>query len=354
MREALIETTAVGERRRFLAAGAGLAAATLLSDGASAQSSKPAATSLSDVVGTEHWAIKRVGGESVRLFLLRKKLRDPAAGGPRRGTILFVHGSSMAGTPVFDLQVPGKPEYSVMNWFARLGYDTWCIDCEGYGRSDKSRPVNADVSTGADDVAAATEYMARVADDPRPMLYGASSGSLRIALFAQRHPGRAKRLALDAFVWTGEGSPTLAERKKRLEQYRASNRRPIDRKFVHSIFTRDHPGTSDLTVVDAFADQVLALDSSVPTGTYVDMSANLPLVDPERIDAPTMIMRGQYDGIASVQDLVNFFVKLPNPDKQFAVMPGIAHSSFRAKNWSVAYHLVDSFFGQPAPEYTGA
>ena len=259
----------------------------------------------------------------------------------------------MAGTPVFDLHVPGKPEYSVMNWFARLGYDTWSIDCEGYGRSDKSRPVNADVSTGADDVAAATEYMSRVADDPRPLLYGASSGSLRIALFAQRYPGRAKRLALDAFVWTGEGSPTLADRKKRLPEYRAVNRRPIDRKFVQSIFTRDHPGTSDLTVVDAFADAVLALDTSVPTGTYVDMSANLPLVDPAKIDVPTMIMRGQYDGIASFQDLANFFARLPNPDKQFAVMPGIAHSSMRAKNWAVAYHLVDSFFSQPAPAYTG-
>jgi pimeloyl-ACP methyl ester carboxylesterase len=341
-------------RRRFFVAGAAGLAGTALLGQARAQGAQPAAGKPPEVVGTEHWAIKRVGGDSVRLFLLRKKLRDPAAGGPRRGTILFVHGSSMAGTPVFDLQVPGKPEYSVMNWFARLGYDTWCIDCEGYGRSDKSRPVNADVSTGAEDIAAATEYMARVADDPHPMLYGASSGSLRVALFAQRYPGRAKRLALDAFVWTGEGSPTLAERKKRLEQYRASNRRPIDRKFVHSIFTRDHPGTSDLTVVDAFADQVLALDTSVPTGTYVDMSANLPLVEPEKINVPTMIMRGQYDGIASVQDLLNFFAKLPNPDKQFAVMPGIAHSSFRAKNWAVAYHLVDAFFGQPAPEYTGA
>jgi pimeloyl-ACP methyl ester carboxylesterase len=311
-------------------------------------------SSLPEVVGAEHWATKRAGAGQVRIFLWRKKLRDPAAAGPRRGTILFVHGSSMAGTPVFDLQVPGRPESSVMDWFARLGYDTWCLDCEGYGRSDKHRPVNCDVSNGADDIAAATGYMAGVADEPRAALYGSSSGALRAALFAQRHPERVKRLALDAFVWTGQGSPTLAERKKRVAEYRAANRRPIDRKFVHSIFTRDHPGTSDLTVVDAFADAVLALDDSVPTGTYIDMSANLPLVDPARIAVPTLIMRGEYDGIASLQDLVDFFVKLPNPDKHFAVMPGIAHSSLRSKNWSVSYHLLDSFFGQPAPVYTGS
>jgi pimeloyl-ACP methyl ester carboxylesterase len=306
-----------------------------------------------EVVGTEHRAVKRVDGADVRIFLWRKQLRDPSAAGARRGTILFVHGSSMAGTPVFDLQVPGRLESSVMNWFARLGYDTWCLDCEGYGRSDKHRPVNCDVSNGADDVAAATAYMAGVADEPRVHVYGSSSGALRAALFAQRHPERVQRLALDAFVWTGQGSPTLAERKKRLAEFRAANRRPIDRKFVHSIFTRDHPGTSDLTVVDAFADAVLALDDSVPTGTYIDMSANLPLVDPARIAVPTMIMRGEYDGIASLQDLVDFFVRLPNPDKHFAVMPGIAHSSLRSKNWAVSYHLLDSFFSQPAPVYTG-
>jgi alpha-beta hydrolase superfamily lysophospholipase len=162
-----------------------------------------------------------------------------------------------------------------------------------------------------------------------------------------------QRLALDALVWTGEGSPTLAERKKRLAEYRASNRRPIDRAFVRSIFTRDHPGTSDLTVVEAFADAVLALDTSVPTGTYVDMSANLPVVDPEKVSVPTLIMRGQWDGIASFQDLANFFAKLPNPDKQFIVMPGIAHTSTRSKNFALVYHLLDAYFSQPAPVYVG-
>ena len=308
---------------------------------------------LPEVVGTEHWITKRAGAASVRLFLWRKRLRDPGSGGARRGTILFVHGSSMASQPVFDLQLPGRPQSSVMDWFSRLGYDTWCVDCEGYGRSDKSRPVNADISCGADDLEAASEYVMKHNGGDKLLLYGASSGALRAGLFAQRHPERARRLALDAVVWTGEGSPTLAERKKRLAQFRASHRRPIDRAFIHSIFTRDHPGTSDLTVVDAFADAVLALDDSVPTGTYIDMSANLPVVDPVKITVPTLVMRGQWDGIASFEDLAAFFAKLPNPDKRFAVMPGIAHSSTRSKNWALVYHVLDAFFGQPAPVYTG-
>jgi pimeloyl-ACP methyl ester carboxylesterase len=339
-------------RRRFVVSGAAGIAATLLAENSLAQApSRPTAGS-AVVVGAEHYAIKRVGAESVRLFLWRKRLRETPAGGDK-GTILFVHGSSVPSTPVFDLQLPGRPDASTMDTFARYGYDTWCLDCEGYGRSDKSRPVNADISCGADDVAAASEYIMKQTGGQKLLLYGSSSGALRAGLFAQRHPERVQRLALDALVWTGEGSPTLASRKKRVAEYRASNRRPINREMIRSIFTRDHPETSDQTIVEAFADAVLAIQTEVPTGTYLDMSANLPVLDPLKITVPTLIMRGQYDGIAAFQDLANFFAKLPNPDKQFIVMPGIAHTSTRSKNFALVYHLLDAYFSQPAPVYVG-
>jgi pimeloyl-ACP methyl ester carboxylesterase len=327
------------KRRTLLAAGA--AAGTLVfSPQAPAQAIK--------VRASEHWTNKPVEGGQVRLFMLRKRSLTAT-----KGVILFVHGSSVSSTPVFDLQIPGRPEASTMDWFARLGYDTWCFDCEGYGRSDKSRDINADISCGADDIAAVSRYVMRVTGGQKLLLYGSSSGGLRAGLFAQRNPERVRRLALDAFVWTGEGSPTLTERKKRLPQYLASNRRPIDRAMIESIFTRDHPGTSDQTIVGAFADAVLKLDDSVPTGTYIDMSKNLPVVDPEKLVVPTLIMRGQWDGIASFEDLAKFFEKLPNPDKQFIVMPGIAHTSTRSKNWRMVYHLLDGYFSQPVPAYTG-
>jgi pimeloyl-ACP methyl ester carboxylesterase len=184
-------------------------------------------------------------------------------------------------------------------------------------------------------------------------MYGISSGALKAALFAQRHAGRVERLALDAFVWTGEGSPTLAERRKKLPEFQARNRRPIDRAFVHSIFSRDHPGTADQATIEAFADAILELDDSVPTGTYVDMCSRLPLVDPAKIDVPTLIMRGEYDGIASLEDLLQFFQRLPHPDKQFTVMAGISHASFQQKNYLTCYHILHSFFSQPRPVYRG-
>jgi pimeloyl-ACP methyl ester carboxylesterase len=304
-------------------------------------------TATSGTRGEEHWTNK---GDDVRLFLWEKYAGDPS--GPA-GTILFVHGSSMASQPTFDLQVPGRPDSSAMDYFARRGFDTWCVDMEGYGRSTKTRDNNASISQGADDCFAAATYIQKLRGKKPFMVYGISSGALRAALFAERHPALVGRLALDAMVWTGEGSPTLADRRKRLPEYQSKNRRPIDRAFVHSIFTRDHPGTADDDVVEAFADAILKLDDSVPTGTYVDMCARLPVVDPEKIKAATIIMRGQWDGIAGFEDLTKFFEKLPNPDKQFAVMPGIAHASLQQKNYAIVYHILLSFFTQPEPVYRG-
>jgi pimeloyl-ACP methyl ester carboxylesterase len=292
------------------------------------------------IQGEEHWT----SNGDAKLFLWRKRDRAEKR---TRGTILFVHGSSMASTPTFDLTVPGRPHSSVMEWFAHQGFDTWCVDMQGYGRSTKDRSHNSDIATGASDCAAAAAYIASVSEDPRLLVYGISSGALRAALFAQTHPDRVKRLALDAFVYTGRGSPTLKERAKKLPQFLSSPTRPIDRAFVHSIFERDHPGTADPKVVDCFADAILALDSEMPTGTYIDMCSKLPVVDPQRISAPTLVMRGQYDGIASMEDLLEFFAKLPNPNKAFVVMPGIAHASFQQKNYMFVYHALLSFFDQP-------
>ncbi len=296
--------------------------------------------------GQEHWTRKG----DVKLFLWEKPARLAQG---KRGAVLFVHGSSMGSQPTFDLQVPGRPYSSAMDYFAEHGFDTWCVDLEGYGRSDKHRDINCDIANGVDDLAAATDYITKTSGVKQFLVYGISSGALRAALFAQRHPGRVKRLALDAFVWTGAGSPTLEERRRKLPEFRSKNRRPIDRAFVRSIFNRDHPGCADEKTINAFADAILALDDSVPTGTYVDMCSKLPVVDPGKITAPTLIMRGQFDGIAGFDDLLEFFKRLPNPDKQFAVMAGISHASFQQINYLMVYHILHAFFTQPEPIHRG-
>ena len=305
---------------------------------------------ISNVSGQEHWTSKTTRDGEVRLFLWEKCVGSPQG----KRAVLFVHGSSMASQPTFDLSVGGRPDSSVMDWFAQQGFVCWCVDMEGYGRSSKHRNITCDIANGADDLAAATDYIRATRGIESFLTYGISSGALRAALFAQRHPARVSRLALDAFVWTGAGSPTLAQRKLKLPQFLAANRRPIDRAFVYSIFERDHPDCADKATIEAFADAILALDDSMPTGTYIDMCSKLPVVDPLQIKVPTLIMRGQFDGIASLDDLIDFFKLLPHADKQFSVMNGISHASFQQKNYKMAYQILHAYFTQPVPAYTDA
>jgi len=298
-----------------------------------------------EVTGEEHWTTKG----DVNLFLWEKYAGSPANNS--NGTILFVHGSSMASQPTFDLKVPGRPYSSVMDWFAVQGFDTWCVDMEGYGRSTKDRDIYCDIANGADDLAAASAYIMDKRNSGPLLVYGISSGALRAAKFAENHPERVARLALDAFVWTGEGAPTLVERRKKLPQFIEHKRRPIDLDFVYSIFNRDHPDTADKATIEAFAAAITALDDSMPNGTYIDMCSKLPIVDPKKITAPTIVMRGEFDGIASLEDLIKFYEALPNMDKQFAIMPGISHASFQQKNYMIAYHVLHAFFTLPKPVY---
>jgi hypothetical protein len=295
--------------------------------------------------GENHWVKKN----ELNLFLWKKKAITKEC----RGVVLFIHGSSMACQPTFDLDVKGRPFSSAMDWFAANGFETWALDNEGYGRSDKSRKINFDIQNGAEDIACAAKYILSKSDVKKLNLYGISSGALKAALFAQHHPELVNKLVLDAFVWTGKDSPTLANRKTKLKEYESNFRRPIDDKFVKSIFERDHPETADEQTVTAFANAILTLDDSVPTGTYVDMCSKLPLVDPCEIKSSVLILRGEYDGIACMSDLMEFFEKLPNMNKQFSVMRGISHASFQQKNYLMVYEIIHSFFVLTDPIYLG-
>jgi pimeloyl-ACP methyl ester carboxylesterase len=300
----------------------------------------------SDVIGVEHWAHKG----DIKIFLWEKFISNSENEKP---VIVFVHGSSMASQPTFDLQVKDRPYSSAMNYFALLGFDTWCVDMEGYGRSDKGRDNHFNISNGADDLKAAINYIKEIKGISKVDMYGISSGALRAGLYAERNPDDIEHLVLDAMVWTGEGSPTLENRRKKLPEFKASRRRPIDLDFVRSIFSRDHPGCAEDKVVEAFAEAICALDNSMPNGTYVDMCENLPLVNPEKLTMPTLIMRGQWDGIAGMEDLLKFFNLLPNSNKQFKVMAGISHASFQQINYLMAYQILHSFLVQPKAVYKG-
>jgi pimeloyl-ACP methyl ester carboxylesterase len=294
------------------------------------------------VWSSEYWAKK---GE-VSLYIYRKRMGAPKPGELAKPVLFLAHGSSVSARPSFDLTVPGHDDYSLMDQFAAYGFDIWTVDFEGYGRSSIGSG-NSDIATGAENIKAAAEVILRETGQSRFHLMGESSGALRAGSFAMAHPERVERLVLVSFTYTGEGSPTLSKRSESVEYYRTHNRRPRDREMIRSIFTRDKPGTSDPAVAEAMADAEMKFGDTVPTGSYLDMTTRLPIVDPLKLPVPVLIARGEYDGIATEDDLLSFFRKLPVPDREFAILPGASHSIALGLNRRQFWHVMRSFLEMP-------
>lgn len=289
----------------------------------------------------EYWAKKG----SVSLFMFRKRIGPPGPRSPR--PVLFLaHGSSVSSLPTYDLVVPGKGEYSMMDKFAQYGFDVWTMDFEGYGRSSRTAG-NSDIASGAEDLKAAAEVIRAETGLKQFHLYGESSGALRAGAFAMAHPEYVDRLVFVSLTWTGQGSPTLTKRADLLDFYRTHNTRPRDRDMIMSIFTRDKPGTSDPAVGKAMADAEMKFGDDVPTGSYLDMITKLPLVDPAQLGMPVLIARGEYDGIATEDDILNFFRKLRTSQREIVILPGASHAVALGINRQQLWHAMRSFLDSP-------
>src|SRR5258706_16287987 len=177
--------------RRAVIKGAGLGlVAGGLADALPTQSAVAATAEGDEIWSSEYWARKG----DIPLWMYRKRLGAPKAGEPSRPVLFFVHGSSVS-SRAFDLNVPGHGEYSVMNEFARYGFDCWTMDHENYGKSGRTSG-NSDIASGVEDLKAAVEVFARETGRQKFHFLGQSSGALRAGAYAMVAPERADRLGV--------------------------------------------------------------------------------------------------------------------------------------------------------------
>jgi alpha-beta hydrolase superfamily lysophospholipase len=335
----------VARRTVLMTAGAGIGAS-FVAELAHAQGATQAAAAGADIWSQEYWANK--GG--VKLNLWRKRAGAPKAGEKPLPILFLVHGSSNSTRSSYDLTVPGKGEYSLMNVMAREGYDVWAMDHDGYGYSGSSGN-NSDIASGVEDLKAAMPVIQKETGLTKMHMYGTSSGGIRAAAFAQAKPEHVDRLILSAFTYKGNGAAEIERRRRRIDELRANTRRKRDAAMIRSIFTRDgHPGTTDPAVPEAIIAAEMKFGDMIPTGTYLDMAANLPIVDPKKVLSPVLMLRGIWDGNSTNEDLLDFYTQLPNGDRQFIILPNIAHSPGYSKNRHLLWYAIKNFLAAPTPE----
>ena len=119
--------------------------------------------------------------------------------------------------------------------------------------------------------------------------------------------------------------------------------------MIRSIFTRDGLASAyDPAVAEAIAAEEMKFGDQIPSGTYLDMAVNLPLVDPKKVQCPVLMVRGAHDGNSTNEDLLDFYTQLPNGDRQFVILPHTAHSLGYGNNRHLLWYAVRNFLLAPA------
>ncbi|HYL92022.1 MAG TPA: alpha/beta fold hydrolase [Alphaproteobacteria bacterium] len=295
------------------------------------------------ILGEEHYANR----EGLRIYLWEKHKAGLEGTFAASGKVaLLVHGGTFSGRPDFDLQIR---DYSLMDFLAKNNYDVWAIDIHGYGHSDKTNKDWSGVQSAAADITAAVEYITKLRGVSKVDLLGWSGGTQRAGLFAMQHPDKVARLILYAPHWKGTADYRNGVQKKienggqPLTQYRINTEAAARGDFTAGELAQ-HPQYEE-DVVALYAREALKTDPQSPNA-FVD-NAHLPILDPQQITVPTMIIHGERDYAAKEEDLVPFFSQLKTRDKQYILLPDGGHSLILEKDHRRFQHEVLSFFDRP-------
>jgi pimeloyl-ACP methyl ester carboxylesterase len=280
------------------------------------------ATADEPIVGTEHWvqSVSGADGKPLKLYVWEKRLKaaDPSAFAKSGKVVLLAHGAGTPGRIAFDLQVPEKSAvtYSLMDHLGGQGFDVFAIDYQNYGRSDQ-HPCGLCVTTqvAANDVNAVVDYIRKLRGVDKVHLLGWSWGTNVTGLFTMQHPEKVNRLVLYAPpVWSTprDQAPT--------EEFRTVTPDNSRRLF--------EPPASDAVAVETWVKEVAQWGPKAPNGVILDLNTKMPLTDPTKITAPTMIILGDLDRLTPINqpNLPGFFTSLPNTDKQLIIVPGAGHA----------------------------
>ncbi|HUF21620.1 MAG TPA: alpha/beta fold hydrolase [Burkholderiales bacterium] len=290
-----------------------------------------------EVSGVEH----RVEYAGVTLYVWEKFVGTPTG----KPVVVLAHGSGTAGRESFDLQVPGQPSYSLMDFLAREGFDVFALDVRGFGRS--TRPDgHMTTREASQDLDAVVDYVLALRGRDKVHLLGWSWGTQYCGIFIMAYPGKVDRYV--SYAQMHVDSPDIARRRPRLDDFRKSPYVTIPEAGWKSRFTSMTPATAtDPAVADAFAKAAARAEPKTPTGPQVDMVTLMPMIDPRLMPVPTMMIHGEYDDVADPDGLLPFFRQLPNPYKRYVVVPDAGHMMHLQRGHRLFQHEVASFFKSP-------
>ena len=341
--------------RRPLLAAPALAAAGLLLRPTAAHAQAPLATEEVMVPATQG------GGE----IFLRGKRPEGLAPNPAR-TLLFVHGATYPAHTTFDLPLAGL---SWMDYIAARGFDVWCMDLRGYGRSTRPAAMgqppeaNPPLMRGTEalaDIAAAAAHIRGLRNLPSLVHMAWSWGCSLMARFATENPALVNRLVLHAPQWVREGpSPAGVP----AGAYRTVTQAQARTRWVNGVPEAARAGLIPPGWFEHWAGVTWATDPEglrrnpavlrAPNGVLADSADNWqvgrPWWDPSRITCPTLLVTAEWDRDTPMSMATALFPLLTaSPGKRCVLLGEGTHSMMLERNRGALFQAVQVFLEEAA------
>jgi pimeloyl-ACP methyl ester carboxylesterase len=302
------------------------------------------------------------GDPGIEIFVRNKRPEEMTRFTPAR-TLLFVHGETYPAHTTFDLPLGGL---SWMDYIAGRGFDVWCLDIRGYGRSTRplemSQPPEANApivrgDTALADIAAAAAFIRQHRGVPRLILMGWSWGGTLVARLAADSPATVERLVLFAPLWRGEGALAAAG-AERLGAYRWVTQAEARRRWFAGVpeakrATLLPPGWFEHWAGVTWATDPEGLRRNppvlrVPNGALLDAreqgGAGRPWWDPAKITAPALLVVGEWDQETPPAMAASLFPLLVNsPGKRLVMLGEGTHMMPLERNRGAVFATVQAF-----------
>lgn len=340
------------QRRSLLAAPALVTAGAVL----------PASAQAQPRIITEE-AMVRLPGSDTECFV-RSKRPEGVAASPAR-TLLFCHGATYPAHTAFDLPLAGV---SWMDYIAGRGFDVWCMDLPGYGRSTRpaamAQPAEANppLVRGEEAVRAIAAVSAHIRERrgvPRTVLMAWSWGCSLIARYATENPGMAERLVLYAPQWVREGaSPAAAGAGPTLGAYRTVTQAQARERWMNGVPEAARAGLIPPGWFEHWAGVTWATDPEgmrqnpsvlrAPNGVLLDSrefwQAGRPFWDPSKVTVPALIVVGEWDRDTPPSMSTTLFPLLTaSPGKRCVLLGEGTHTMLMERNRGALYAAVQVF-----------
>lgn len=320
-------------------------------------------------LSTEEYMLP-TGDAGIEIFVRNKRPEDMTAFTPAR-TLLFVHGATYPADASFDLPLGGL---SWMDYIASRGFDVWCMDIRGYGRSTRppemAQPPEANPpivrgTTALADITAAASFIRQHRNVPRLIHMGWSWGSTLMGRFAADSPATVERLVLYAPPWLRQGaSPAAAGTSAALGAYRTVTQAQARQRWFAGVPEAKRaalipPGWFEhwAGVTWASDPEGLRRNPSVlraPNGVLLDgrefAQAGRPYWDPGKVTVPTLLVVGEWDNDTPPAMASAIFPLLTNsPGKRLVMLGEGTHHMMMERNRGALFSTVQGFLEEAAP-----